>query len=89
MVKKTPKPLDCAQKEAVLLLRYHNSKPAHDAPPFMKMTRIAVLLDLPLPQVRRACTRKRITKKKKKKPNAAERVLEDQHIAYLTDDATL
>lgn len=48
MVKRTPPPLDNDQKEAILMLRYHTAKPCHNAGSYMKVTRIAEMLNLPM-----------------------------------------
>ena len=55
----------------------------------MKLATIAQMMQVPFSQVKYVCSRDLLAKKRKPKKVKEERILEEQHIAYLTSQDTL
>jgi len=64
-------------------------KPKRTAATFVKLATIAKILSLPFSQVKHVCSRDVIAKNRRPKKAKVERVLEEQHIAFLTSQETL
>ena len=77
------------RKDAVLLLRFHTTKPKRNPVRFATYQFISEFTRLPYSQVEHICRYAEATAGLRKKRKSKLRVYDEEHIAFLTDQKTL